>query len=1348
MDKFHIHVFLLALLVLTTGWTAGSPSPGCRIGDERVDPKDLDLLTPAGPNPRVCNRSFTLHFNATVYHAASPDDSWDMVTIDGCSYESRAGQAVIPFYSKVLTIPGSLGDITVDLRGKETLCDINLPPSAAPVPAPAFPTTEEARTEPAVEEDHLTGTGFYPQRDHELSPVGKHIRDGVSWHVYNLKIFPFRYNQAQKTATLFKEAAVTFSWEIGPEPIPATRSGPGGIEYIILTSGPLTDELQCLADWKTRKGVPAEVVDVTDIYSSRSGYDQPEKIRNFLMERYSAGDLKYVLLAGDHDTVPVRLCFDPYWTDPYQGTSDATDKTIATDSYYSCLDAGTSWDVDGDHIYGEPGELDDILPDIAVGRIAINDQALMEGWVTDMIAYEREPPPGDWFGDLTLVGTNVHNEGDGADHLERLYNTYLEFGYPSVNKMYESSPNATSPVSYGHLMNSINDGTSLLFFQGHGTPRSWQSNFDHTNILYTADFDQFTNGVMKPVISTMSCGTCFFDDPSKSAYPFTDCMGELFTECPGNGALAYIGSTRTTYNLGTPGYSSDAEGFLEDLARNLDPTDFRPGEAFRAAKWDFASSWGDKFETQTYVQKIWLVNILFGDPEVPVWTGQPESFVVTNTTSTTDSQTLMNVGVADDQGGALAGIMVCASDGEFYMRVLTDASGEAVFSVPLSHRSVNITVTGPGYIPHDECISLYKPEVVTNVTFTPDSPVEGDTLTLDWKIDSTGLSGLTGVPYSIFHQPANGTEDALDEGTISFSQFVQQQHLSTQWEAERGHHRFRLVMEPVGDTGVDPESWENEVSMFVDHHDLTINCPSDSSRALPGESLSFDIEVYNTGTLPDKFDIWVDDSTIPQGWEVESSSAILELGKGSGGDVTVDVSIPSNASADDHVLTVWAVSRGLPGSPASVNISVSVEQVHGIALNVSRENRDALPGEKVLWNITVKNTGNGPDEVKLTVVEASSDWDVSLSQDSVSIEPSEEAVVGVEMTVPAYSWAGNLGTVTVHAESSDISTCDECTLSARTRQVFDMELSMLEVPPFKVDPSDHVEANIVLANTGNGYDTFSLDITAPADWTAQLSQLDLYLDPDDERIVLLTVAPPPDAQPGNYSVTVRAGSSDPSVEESLDVLLTVNRVQDVILDHDTSTLSVKIGEKASFHIDIVNTGNEELAVTPVVDLADLNGHVSVDPDVLVLGPGDCGTVIVSVSPPDDLEPGIYEMKIHASLSGSGSYGAFSIEVEVLDGDAVDDGTETDDTPFIPSEEHESGNDTDGEGSDDAGTGGSASTFPMALAAAATVTALVVAAVLYLLMVRKKGKGPAEDAGDGGKTQPSGGDHPVHSEPGS
>ncbi|PIP12733.1 MAG: hypothetical protein COX49_04010, partial [bacterium (Candidatus Stahlbacteria) CG23_combo_of_CG06-09_8_20_14_all_40_9] len=166
---------------------------------------------------------------------------------------------------------------------------------------------------------------------------------------------------------------------------------PDTVEYVIITVDSFETSFQNLAAWKTKKGVPAKVVTLNDIYADYSGIDNAEKIRNFIIDASSTWGTIWVLLGGQCDyewgqeIVPRR--------DVWYITVDGDENdTIPSDLYFSDLDG--SWDGDGDGVYGESTDGVDFYSDVFVGRAPVRTTTQAETFVNKVLTYEKSPPLG------------------------------------------------------------------------------------------------------------------------------------------------------------------------------------------------------------------------------------------------------------------------------------------------------------------------------------------------------------------------------------------------------------------------------------------------------------------------------------------------------------------------------------------------------------------------------------------------------------------------------------------------------------------------------------------------------------------------------------------------------------------------------------------------------------------------------------------------------------------------------------------------------------------------------------------------------------------------------------------
>jgi hypothetical protein len=150
-----------------------------------------------------------------------------------------------------------------------------------------------------------------------------------------------------------------------PTDRPADAGPP--VHYVIITDstsidgvkvGNLIAEFQRLADWKTKKGMPAVVRTVKWIHENYDGDDLQEEIRNFIIDAYKLWGTDWVLLGGDVEIVPDR----------WFGDNSVVNDLLAT-VYYGGLDG--TWNHDGDEYYNWYFQADPFW-DVWVGRLPVD----------------------------------------------------------------------------------------------------------------------------------------------------------------------------------------------------------------------------------------------------------------------------------------------------------------------------------------------------------------------------------------------------------------------------------------------------------------------------------------------------------------------------------------------------------------------------------------------------------------------------------------------------------------------------------------------------------------------------------------------------------------------------------------------------------------------------------------------------------------------------------------------------------------------------------------------------------------------------------------------------------------
>ena len=179
--------------------------------------------------------------------------------------------------------------------------------------------------------------------------------------------------------------------------------------------------------------------------------------------------------------------------------------------------------------------------------------------------------------------------------------------------------------------------------------------------------------------------------------------------------------------------------------------------------------------------------------------------------------------------------------------------------------------------------------------------------------------------------------------------------------------------------------WSAQISyeLVVDEYGLEIEFGEgySSNGQLPkGGKTDYEFIVHNRGNTRDIFEIELDDSDLPSGWEANIlSQSTLDLSEGLFGYVQVRVEAPVSASGgSDERITVTVTSSGDSNVNEEIRLETTV-RTYGIAfvsppdeLRIDPENLD-IDGY-YRFSVNIRNTGSDKDTYKLDATTARSDW--------------------------------------------------------------------------------------------------------------------------------------------------------------------------------------------------------------------------------------------------------------------------------------------------------------------------------------------------------------------------------------
>jgi len=293
-----------------------------------------------------------------------------------------------------------------------------------------------------------------------------------------------------------------------------------GADYLMISHHDFFGAATALQAQKTAQGLRTELINVQDIYDEFGyGIEDPNAIRNFIAyayEHWVEPKPAYVLLIGDgHFDPKDNLGIGrPSFIPPFLANCDPEIGETAADNRYVSIIG------------------DDVLPDLMLGRLSVNTEIEAQSIINKIIAYESNPPEGDWQRKILAVTDNL----DTA-HYPLLSESILRDYFPSepfeAEEVYWKWTHNDKNVARADIQNAFNEGVFLVNYIGHAYYAGWADE----ELFTTKDIANLQPQDKLPVILALTCLEGYFQAP----YLYADgweAMGEVITRTEGKGAVA------------------------------------------------------------------------------------------------------------------------------------------------------------------------------------------------------------------------------------------------------------------------------------------------------------------------------------------------------------------------------------------------------------------------------------------------------------------------------------------------------------------------------------------------------------------------------------------------------------------------------------------------------------------------------------------------------------------------------------------------------------------------------------------------------------------------------------------
>lgn len=454
-------------------------------------------------------------------------------------------------------------------------------------------------------------------------------------------------------------------------------------EYVIITHPDYVTQANTLANWKTRKGIPATVITTTEIQAQYTGDDLQQEIRIFLHEARDNG-VEYALIFGDDDKIAgrdIRISYSSYTENP------------PGDYYWADLNdtapGADRWDSNNNNIWGQ-FNIDQMSysPAIFTGRASVSTAAEANTFVNKVLAYEQvtlSDEPTTAAREMRIgYSTSMLWPGCYGSAGAQIISGYIP-GSWSQDKRYES--NGTNNWAATNSM--FNAGPHHVYVAAHGSEQSFGvpgGSFTNSNIMALTNIS--SAGGLPAIWNSISCLIGHLDG--------TECMLDAWTSNANGGGF---GGAHARYGWGNP--SSPGNGTSEVLCQKIYYSHFVSGQSSLGAM-----HFMGRFAVCPPSDAVWHWVImsynLFGCPELPLWTASPAQLSGSHPSTFSGGSFTVTVTAG---GSPVSGARVTLYKGtsfetaDVYLVATTNASGQATFNpAPGSTGTMYVTAWKQNYL--------------------------------------------------------------------------------------------------------------------------------------------------------------------------------------------------------------------------------------------------------------------------------------------------------------------------------------------------------------------------------------------------------------------------------------------------------------------------------------------------------------------------------------------------------------------------------------------------------------------------------------------------------------------------
>ncbi|KYK21850.1 hypothetical protein AYK24_08655 [Thermoplasmatales archaeon SG8-52-4] len=534
------------------------------------------------------------------------------------SYINEPGKPILPVYIKIFKFPfgTKIKDVifTPSQINQKTISG-DIQPFPEPVPLEYIKTIDEKNNiEDFLIKDNSVydSMDFFPKEWHNYR-VGCGLDDSNRVVYLRIQFYPVRYSPGQNIIKYTNTVDIKVEYyEPKEQPIVADE-----YDMVLITPSDFSEKFQPLVDYKNDSGIITNLVTLDEIYEGVyfpvEGRDNQEKIKYFIKNAIEEWNIKYVLLGGGANKVPVRVSY----------VQDTMEYNFISDLYYADIydsnGAFCSWDSNDNSLFGEydyQGRTDyvDLYPDVCLGRLSCRELSEVSSVVNKIITYESTGAyMNNWFSNFVVVGGDTFPDSGNVPEGELLNENAIGIMEDfTPDKIWATNGKLQFAVN---IDNAIDNGAGFLYMTGHGTHENWASHplndFETwwpVAGYYYYRIELYTNARL-PIVIIGGCSNCKFSGEN--------CFGWSFVKNPDGGGIASYGNSALGWGFIGSSCPLGLTGGMELSAfKAFEPLDAKTtGELWNKALTNYINEFGLSYNLHYKTVEEWLS---FSDPSMRI----------------------------------------------------------------------------------------------------------------------------------------------------------------------------------------------------------------------------------------------------------------------------------------------------------------------------------------------------------------------------------------------------------------------------------------------------------------------------------------------------------------------------------------------------------------------------------------------------------------------------------------------------------------------------------------------------------------------------------------------------------